>query len=76
MWVLSSYSHPTLVLSTNWYDKHETNLYATIPPNNNGDYVFVKNGFKDLSPDEIYEKIISKGVSKAGLVDKILSIKI
>ena len=76
MWVLSAYSHPTLILGTNWYEGHTKNLQATIPPNINGDCVFVENGFKNLSVDEVYDRILSKGVSKTSILDKVFSFKI
>ena len=71
MWVLSAYSHPTLVLLTNWYDNHKKNFNAALPPNKNGDYIFKENNFSDLSIDEVYEKCIQKGITKINKFDEV-----
>ena len=46
MWVLSAYAHQTITLLTNWYKNHNDNLYAALPFNKNGEFIFNKNGFK------------------------------
>lgn len=71
MWVLSAYNHPMIILGINWYDNHTDNLKATIPPIKNGECIFNKNNFLNLSVDEIYEKILSYGVKKENLIEKI-----
>ncbi len=73
MWVLGAYSHPSLIISTNWYENHKSNLLATIPPNINSDVIFKENGFESLSIEEIVEKSIKRGVSKVNKIDKFLS---
>ena len=73
MWVLGAYSHPSLIISTNWYENHKSNLLATIPPNINSDVIFKENGFESLSVDEVIEKSIKKGVSRVNKIDKVLS---
>ena len=73
MWVLGAYSHPSLIISTNWYENHKSNLSATIPPNINSELIFKENGFESLSVDEIIEKSIKRGVSKVGRIDKVLN---
>ena len=37
----------------------------------NGECVFNQNNFLSLSSDEVYEKILSYGVKKENLIDKI-----
>ena len=71
MWVLSAYSHPTLILLTNWYDNHVKNFTAALPPNKDGDYIFKENDFSSLTVDEVYEKCLKKGVSKVNKFDEI-----
>jgi len=73
MWVLSAYSHPSLIISTNWYENHKNNLSATIPPNINSELIFKENGFESLSVEEIIEKSIKRGVVKISKIDKILN---
>ncbi|MDA8691298.1 hypothetical protein N9L88_03345 [Candidatus Pelagibacter bacterium] len=73
MWVLSAYSHPTITLLTNWSKNHNENFTAFLPVNKNGDYIFKENGFKDLSIDDVYEKCLTKGISKVGPVDKFIN---
>ena len=73
MWVLSAYSHPTITLLTNWYEGHKDNFTAALPINNNGDYIFKENGFKNLSIDEVFEKCINKGVSKVNKIDQFFN---
>ena len=48
MWVLAAYSHPMIVLGTNWYNNHTNNLKATIPPIQNGECIFNQNNFSNL----------------------------
>ena len=59
MWVLAAYNHPIIVLGTNWYDNHTSNLKATIPPIKNGECIFNQNNFLNLRTDEVYDKILS-----------------
>ena len=73
MWVLSAYSHPTLILLTNWYENHTENFYAALPPNKNGDFIFNKDSFKNLSVNEVFEKCINKGISKVNKIDELLN---
>ena len=73
MWVLSAYSHPSLIISTNWYENHKTNLLATVPPNINSEIIFKENGFASLSVEEVFEKSIKRGVSSVNKIDKVLS---
>ena len=73
MWVLGAYSHPSLIICTNWYENHKSNLLATIPPNINSEVIFKENGFESLSVEEVVEKSIKRGVSKASKIDKVLS---
>ena len=73
MWVLCAYSHPSLIISTNWYENHKSNLLATIPPNINSEVIFKENGFESLSVEEIFEKSIKRGVSSVSKIDKVLS---
>ncbi len=73
MWVLSAYSHPSLIISTNWYENHKSNLLATIPPNINSEIIFKENGFASLSVEEVFEKSIKRGVSSVNKIDKFLS---
>ena len=75
MWVLSAYSHPTLILGTNWYKNHNKNLLATIPPNKNGECIFKEDGFGQLTVDEVFQKCLLKGVKKISLIDKFFSFK-
>lgn len=72
MWVLAAYSHPIIVLGTNWYENHIDNLKATIPPIKNGECIFNQNNFSNLNSDEVYEKILSYGVKNENLISKIL----
>ena len=74
MWVLAAYSHPMIVLGTNWYNNHTNNLKATIPPIQNGECIFNQNNFSNLKIDEIYDKILSYGVKNENFIDKILNI--
>ena len=74
MWVLAAYSHPMIVLGTNWYNNHTNNLKATIPPIQNGECIFNQNNFSNLKIDEIYDKILSYGVKNDNFIDKILNI--
>ena len=71
MWVLSAYSHPTLILLTNWYENHHKNFLAALPPNLNGDYIFTENDFSSLSTDEVFNKCMEKGISKVSKIDEI-----
>ena len=73
MWVLGAYSHPSLIISTNWYENHKSNLSATIPPNINSELIFKENGFESLSVEEIIEKSIKRGVTKVSKIDKLLN---
>tara|TARA_Y200000002_G_scaffold130189_1_gene107251 strand:+ start:145 stop:1122 length:978 start_codon:yes stop_codon:yes gene_type:complete len=73
MWVLSAYSHPSLIISTNWYENHKTNLLATVPPNINSEIIFKENGFESLSVEEVFEKSIKRGVSSVNKIDKVFS---
>jgi len=73
MWVLGAYSHPTLVLLTNWNENHNSNFEALLPPNKSVKHIFCKNNFENLSIDLVYDKIISAGVSKINKVDKIFN---
>ena len=73
MWVLAAYSHPTLVLLTNWNENHNSNFTALLPPNQNVDHIFCKDNFENLSIDLVYDKILSAGVSKINKVDKIFN---
>ena len=75
MWVLAAYSHPSIILITNWYENHNKNFNSLVPPNKNGDFIFKENGFYNLSTDEVYEKCISKGVSKSSFLNKIFNFK-
>lgn len=71
MWVLAAYSHPTLILLTNWYDNHNKNFYAALPPNPNGDFVFKENGFSNLTVDEVYDKCLESGISNVSKLKEI-----
>ncbi len=73
MWVLAAYNHPMIILGTNWYENHTNNFRATIPPIVNGECIFKKNDFKDLSINEVYEKIINSGVKKKTFIEKIFN---
>jgi ADP-heptose:LPS heptosyltransferase len=73
MWVLAAYSHPSIILLTNWYENHNKNFNSLLPPNVNGDFIFKENGFKYLTTDEVYEKCISHGVSEVRFVNKLLN---
>jgi len=73
MWVLSAYSHPTLILLTNWYENHFKNFLAALPPNLNGDYIFKENGFSYLTIDEVFNKCMEKGISKVSKMGKIIN---
>ena len=75
MWVLAAYSHPSITLITNWYENHNKNFNSLVPPNKNGDFIFKENGFSNLSTDEVYEKCMSKGVTKSGFLNKIFNFK-
>ena len=75
MWVLAAYSHPSITLITNWYENHNKNFNSLVPPNKNGDYIFKENGFSNLSTEEVYEKCLSKGVTKTGFLNKIFNFK-
>jgi hypothetical protein len=71
--VLSAYAHPTITLLTNWYTNHNNNLYAALPINRNGDFIFKENGFKNLTVNEVYDHCISKGVSKVSKIDQLIN---
>lgn len=71
MWVLSAYSHPTLTLLTNWYENHNKNFYAALPPNKNGEVIFKENGFSKLTIEEVFDKCLSKGISKVSKFDNL-----
>ena len=73
MWVLSAYAHQTITLLTNWYKNHNDNLYAALPSNKNGEFVFKENGFKNLTVDEVYDHCINKGVSKVNKIDQLIN---
>jgi len=73
MWVLSAYAHPTITLLTNWYKNHTDNLYAALPANKNGEFIFKENGFKNLTVDEVYDHCIRKGVSKINQIDQLIN---
>ena len=71
MWVLSAYSHPTIVLLTNWYENHQKNFSAALPPNINGDHIFKENNFSDLSIEEVLDKCLKKGITKVTKFEKV-----
>ena len=73
MWALTAYSHPSLILLTNWNDNHISNFNAYLPLNKNVDHIFCKNNFDELSVDVVYEKIISKGVNSTKKLDIFFS---
>jgi len=73
MWVLSSYSHPTITLITNWCKNHNDNFDAFLPINKEGEYIFSENGFNNLSINKVYEKCINKGISRINKMDKIFN---
>ena len=73
MWVLAAYSHPSITLITNWYDNHNKNFKSLVPQYKNGDFIFKENGFSSLSTDEVFEKCLSKGVSKSGFLNNIFN---
>ena len=75
MWVMAAYSHPSITLITNWYENHNKNFNSLVPPNKNGDFIFKENGFSNLSTEEVYEKCLSKGVTKTGFLNKIFNFK-
>ena len=73
MWVLSAYNHPMILLGTNWFENHKSNLKATIPPIKKGECIFHENSFENLKVEDVYEKIISYGVTSENLIDKFVN---
>ena len=73
MWAMAAYSHPTIVLLTNWFKGHKENFYATNPINLNGDSIFTEGGFSKLSEEDVFEKCLKKGVKKIDHTDKFFS---
>ena len=73
MWVLSAYNHPIILLGTNWFENHKNNLKATIPPIRKGECIFHENSFENLKVEDVYDKIISYGVTNENLIDKFVN---
>lgn len=73
MWTLSAYSHPTLVLLTNWAQDHNENYYAFNPINLNGDTIFLEGGFHELTVDQVFQKCLDKGVKKANQINRFIN---
>lgn len=57
MWVIGAYAHPSINLMTNWLNKHNDNLLALAPINDNAVNLFEKGGCNNISQDKVVETI-------------------
>lgn len=63
MWVMATYSHPSIHLMTNWLPNHHQNFASLAPINDNGTNLFIRNrgsGWEGMNPNTVLEVIDTK----------------